>query len=62
MNVLEDLRTISLGDLTFLLPENLQELQESLGGLGGCVRVGYSLVGLEDTGWFLFGQNGLVFF
>ena len=50
VNALEDLQTISIGDLTFILPYDLKELQESLGGVGECARVGYSLFDLENTG------------
>ena len=55
LNSLEDLREITLGDLTFTLPNNIQELQESLGGEGACVQVGYSLISTnEDEGYFYF--------
>ena len=44
-----------LGGLTFTLPENLAELQESVGGVGTCVSVGYSLIDLQqDDGISLF--------
>ena len=38
-----------LGDLSFSLPENLGELQDILGGIGGCVSVGYSLIDLQEA-------------
>ena len=45
-----------LGDLSFSLPENLGELQDILGGIGGCVSVGYSLIDLQEaqSNFFLF--------
>ena len=36
-----------LGGATFQLPENLEELEESLGGVGGCVSVGFSAITTE---------------
>ena len=47
-NLLEDLKEITLGDLTFTLPNNIQELQDSVGGEGACVEVGYSLISTEN--------------
>ena len=47
---MEDLTEITLGDLTFTLPDNIEELQESLGGEGACVRVGYSLISTVNDG------------
>eukprot|EP00009_Paramoeba_aestuarina_P000425 CAMPEP_0201514108 /NCGR_PEP_ID=MMETSP0161_2-20130828/6022_1 /ASSEMBLY_ACC=CAM_ASM_000251 /TAXON_ID=180227 /ORGANISM="Neoparamoeba aestuarina, Strain SoJaBio B1-5/56/2" /LENGTH=799 /DNA_ID=CAMNT_0047910563 /DNA_START=939 /DNA_END=3335 /DNA_ORIENTATION=+ len=47
--VLEDVQTIVIGDVTFFLPSNLQELQDSLGGLGECVYVGYNLFNLPQS-------------
>jgi len=46
VNTLEDLGSISIGDLAFFLPMNLVQLQESSGGVGHCVSVGYSLIDL----------------
>ena len=34
--------------MSFSLPENLGELQEITGGVGGCVSVGYSLLDSQD--------------
>ena len=62
VNVLEDLRIISLGSLTFLLPFDLEELQENLGGVGECVRVGYSFYDLGNTGLKIFERCFLCFF
>ena len=53
-NTLEDLEVITLGDLTFELPKDLKDLQDSLGGTGNCVQVGYSLVDLENEGLFFY--------
>ena len=53
MNSLEDLKEIDLGQLSFSLPDNLDELQDSLGGEGACVQVGYSLISTEEDKGFL---------
>ena len=54
MNSLEDLKEINLGQLSFSLPDNLDELQDSLGGEGACVQVGYSLISTEvDKGYLV---------
>ena len=53
LNSLEDLKEINLGQLSFSLPDNLDELQNSLGGEGACVQVGYSLISTtKDQGFF----------
>ena len=54
LNSLEDLKEINLGQLSFSLPDNLDELQDSLGGEDACVQVGYSLISTEDDGGFIF--------
>ena len=43
---------ISLGKLSFSLPNDLTELQESLGGVGDCVQMGYSLMDTNNGGCF----------
>ena len=54
MNSLEDLKEINLGQLSFSLPDNLDELQDSLGGEGACVQVGYSLISTtQDRGYLV---------
>ena len=53
-NVLENLQTISLGEVSFALPENLLDLQESLGGVGQCAQVGYSLLDPRNEGDLFF--------
>ena len=51
MDILENLRTITVNDATFNLPDNLEELEEILGGVGTCVSVGYSMIEtLQDQG------------
>ena len=47
------MQILSIGDLSFTLPDNLNQLQEHLGGEGACVNAGYSLIGEEDQGWDL---------
>ena len=49
LNIVENLKTITLGGLTFLLPDDLSELQEELGGEGKCVYTGYSLINREGS-------------
>ena len=49
-DILENLETISIGNSIFTLPNNLKELQDSLGGVGECVQVGYSNINLGDAG------------
>ena len=44
-----------MGGLTFSLPDNIEELQESLGGEGACVNVGYSLISTEN-------DEGIIYF
>ena len=50
--MLEDLSIISLSDLSFTLPENIEELQQYLGGEGACIQVGYSLIDYPSEGDF----------
>ena len=50
MTVLEDLSTISIGEVSFSLPNNIQELQSYLGGEGACVYVGYSMIDMDNEG------------
>ena len=48
-----NLKEFNLGQLSFSLPDNLDELQASLGGEGACVQVGYLLISIEeDRGFF----------
>ena len=62
LNTLEDLSEITLGDLTFSLPANSEELQNSLGGEGACVQVGYSLISTEDDAGNFFSSPSFVCF
>ena len=51
LNILENLREITIGQATFILPDNIQELEDILGEVGGCVPVGYSFIEtLQDQG------------
>ena len=45
---LENSKTLSIGGVEFRLPENLFELQQSLGGEGACVSIGFSNIVLKD--------------
>ena len=47
------MQTITLGNLTFTLPDNLDELQTNLGGEGACVQSGYSLINQNSDGLLL---------
>ena len=47
---LENLKVITIGNSVFTLPKSISELQDSLGGRGACVQVGYSLIDLVDSG------------
>ena len=62
MNSLEDLKEINLGQLSFSLPDNLDELQDILGGEGACVQVGYSLISTKVDKGYLFISLFLIIF
>ena len=41
-----------LGDLSFILPDDISELQVPLGGENTCIQAGYSLVTPKDSGFY----------
>ena len=45
---LENLQSQNIGVASFQLPDNLEELQQVLGGEGACVPIGFSVIALED--------------
>ena len=45
---LENLQSQNIGVASFQLPDNLEELQQVLGGEGACVPIGFSVIALGD--------------